>query len=394
MKAAVVSGVKRKEGDLKEFFLLRAIHEAAYLDADTLIVTGGLCASPSEKLDFIDILNASIKRRKLSLRILWVRGESDPADFYQILPDPVNETLDGLSVSAFLSLLGGLPEMAAPEYRFLTVELNHGRIENRHIHSLAVPSEWRNRLTDFHLHTNLAYCSENMTIPSALRLAKMAGICKLNFAEHSGQLYFMNDDYWAGRYTMRTRGTPEGAPVQNRMQQYRDLIAQYCDGSFSYGFEVDIDPDGVPALLPEDAAFAQIRVGSVHHLFRKDDVAALKQEFLVKVEALLRSGVQILAHPYRIFTKGCGMAEPEDLYLPTVELLKRYNVAAEINCHAGYRPNPEFFALCLKHGVRLSLGTDSHNLYEVGFIMPHLRILKAVDAYGRLDEVLLGMNRG
>ena len=88
------------------------------------------------------------------------------------------------------------------------------------------------------------------------------------------------------------------------------------------------------------------------------------------------------------------MTEPEDLYLPTIELLKRYGVAAEINCHAGYRPNPEFFAPCLKHGVKLSLGTDSHNLYEVGFIMPHLRILKAVGAYGRLDEVLLGTNCG
>ena len=160
MKIAVVSGLRRREGDLGEFFLLRAIHEAAYLDANTFIVTGGLCASPSEKLDFIDILNASIERRKLSIRVLWMRGENDPADFYRILPDPANETLDGLSVSAFLSLLGDLPEMTAPEYRFLTAELNHGRIENRHIHSLAVPSEWRNRLTDFHLHTNLAYCSE------------------------------------------------------------------------------------------------------------------------------------------------------------------------------------------------------------------------------------------
>ena len=61
MKIAVVSGLRRREGDLGEFFLLRAIHEAAYLDADTFIVTDGLCASPSEKLDFIDILNASIK---------------------------------------------------------------------------------------------------------------------------------------------------------------------------------------------------------------------------------------------------------------------------------------------------------------------------------------------
>ena len=83
------------------------------------------------------------------------------------------------------------------------------------------------------------------------------------------------------------------------------------------------------------------------------------------------------------------MEEPEELYAPVVELLRRYNVAAEINFHAGYRPNPEFFSLCLKHGVKLSLGTDSHNLYEVGFLMPHLQLLRDIDAYSRLDEVLI-----
>ena len=83
------------------------------------------------------------------------------------------------------------------------------------------------------------------------------------------------------------------------------------------------------------------------------------------------------------------MTEPEELYLPTIELLKRYGAAAEINCHAGYRPNPAFFALCLKHGVKLSIGTDSHNLYEVGFLTPHFALLKAIDAYSRLDEVLI-----
>ncbi len=390
MKIAVLSCLRRKAGDLSEFFLLRAIHAAAsYLNAETTVICGPLCASSAEKLDFTDPVFESVKRRNLSIRLIWVRGEDDPADYYAHFPDPAGVTLDGLSVSAFLAQLGDIPEMSAPEFPFVTVELNGGRMENRTVHSLAIPSEWRGRLTDYHVHTNMAYCSENMTIPSALRIAKMAGMKSLNFAEHSGQLYFGNDDYWAGRYVMRTRGTPEGAPEQLRMPLYRELIAKYYDGSFSYGFEVDADPEGVPAIMPEDAAFARICVGSIHHLFCSESPAALKREFLRKTEALLQSGVRILAHPYRIFTKGFGMEEPEELYLPTINLLKQYGVAAEINCHAGYRPNPAFFALCLKHGVKLSIGTDSHNLYEVGFLMPHFAILKAIDAYSRLDEVLI-----
>ena len=46
------------------------------------------------------------------------------------------------------------------------------------------------------------------------------------------------------------------------------------------------------------------------------------------------------------------------------------------------------FELCLKKGVRLSLGSDSHNLYEVGFFLPHFRFLRELGVAGKLDEVI------
>lgn len=390
MKIALLADLKRREGDLKEFFLLRAIHMAAsFLKAEAMIVCGSLCGDPKESPEFLEMVDASMKRRNLSMKVFWLRGETDPQENNTKFPDPEGELLAGIPLNAIPELAGEIPACAAPEFPFLTVELKDGTLSEKTLHSLILPGEWRGRLTDYHIHTNLAYCSENMSIPEALRIGALSGLKRINFAEHSGQLYFENDDYWAGRYLMRTRGTPEGSPLQLRVPEYRKLIRQYDDGSFSYGFEVDADPEGAPTLLPEDAAFAQIRLGSVHHLFRKEDPAALKREFLKKTEELLKSGVRILAHPFRIFPKGCGMEEPEELYAPVVELLRRYNVAAEINFHAGYRPNPEFFALCVKQGVKLSLGTDSHNLYEVGFLMPHLQLLRDINVYSRLDEVLI-----
>lgn len=78
---------------------------------------------------------------------------------------------------------------------------------------------------------------------------------------------------------------------------------------------------------------AQVRLGAVHHLSRKDDREAVKREFLFRTESLLRYGVQILAHPFRVFPFGLRQPVPEELFEPVAELLKRYGVAAEINFH-------------------------------------------------------------
>ena len=65
-------------------------------------------------------------------------------------------------------------------------------------------------------------------------------------------------------------------------------------------------------------------------------------------------------------------------------------MAAEINFH-GNEPYPEFLELCIREGVKISLGSDSHNLYEVGFFHPHLALLRDLGVYDRLDSVLFRM---
>ena len=67
------------------------------------------------------------------------------------------------------------------------------------------------------------------------------------------------------------------------------------------------------------------------------------------------------------------------LYPLIADLLADSGVAAEINFHTN-QPEPEFFRLCLERGVRLSLGSDSHELSEFGEFWPHLRVLRAAGA--------------
>ena len=106
------------------------------------------------------------------------------------------------------------------------LELEGERVFNGKIHRVSLPEEVVGKLTDFHVHTNLAYCSENMTVPGALGMARLTGLKAVNFSEHSGQLYFVAEDYWKFQWTMNGRNRPDGCPERRRMPDYDALFAQ------------------------------------------------------------------------------------------------------------------------------------------------------------------------
>jgi histidinol phosphatase-like PHP family hydrolase len=87
----------------------------------------------------------------------------------------------------------------------------------------------------------------------------------------------------------------------------------------------------------------------------------------------VRGGIDVLAHPFRLFARG-KMRVPTELYAPVAELLAEGGVAAEVNFHT-HRPDPAFFEQCLERGVKLAMGSDAHAMWEVGHLHPHLDLL-------------------
>ena len=119
----------------------------------------------------------------------------------------------------------------------------------------------------------------------------------------------------------------------------------------------------------------------------------MKKEFMQQNEAILKSGVNALVHPFRIFSFRFNRIQhptPEDLFEPLVQLLKKYHTAAEINFHCNH-PEEEFFSMCIKNGIKISLGSDTHNLYEVGEFYPHVKLLDKIAPGWRSnpEEILL-----
>ncbi|NLN18763.1 MAG: hypothetical protein GX162_05735 [Firmicutes bacterium] len=250
-------------------------------------------------------------------------------------------------------------------------------------HSLKMPAHLG--LIDRHVHSEYAYCGEDMDMEVSVELAELFGLAGLVFTEHSSHLYYGRDPAWRQGFSPTYPGMP------GRMPQYWQSAKPFLSDSVQVGLEVDYDFHGRPVLLEEDRKRSQLLVGAVHFLpasmRRPVDVERLADEYMATLAKLMPDGMHVLAHPFRIFRRS-GVETPDRLYEPMVRLLKEHKVAAELNFHTN-SPDPEFFRMCIDAGVKISFGSDAHAQYEVGEFAQHLQLLSDCGFDGDLKEILL-----
>lgn len=251
---------------------------------------------------------------------------------------------------------------------------------------LSMPAEYD--LIDYHSHTQFAYCSENMHTTRSPQLAELMGLRAIALTEHSGQLYFPNDTYWNGSFA--EGGAAQARAEDSRMAQYFQATDDLRSDRTLVGLEVDADFQGRLVLHAEDEARLQVKVGAVHVLREGQksviDPVAFAAEFKAVTKPLCHAGIDILAHPFRIFQRK-RLTPPTELFPWLARLLKQTGVAAEINYHTN-EPEPAFFEQCLEMGVPLTFASDAHNLYEVGEFYPHLRLLERIGVRGDLTPLM------
>lgn len=279
------------------------------------------------------------------------------------------------------------PALCEAPFQFLVLDMAGGNITVTK-HALANPS--KPGLTDFHVHTPYAYCNENMDICRSLKLGRLFGLKHMVFTEHSGHLYFAKSDYWSGRFLRGAAPLP-----QNRVGDYLADTARLDPEFAAAGMEWDCDYNGQPVIRPEHLESIRMPIGAVHFLpglfDPRPDEAKLQDEFLGILSRFLRSGIISLAHPLRIFQKN-RLPPPAAIFPQLIKLLRENNVAAELNFHSN-NPAPEFFRMCIENGVKISFGSDAHNLYEIGEFYPHLRFLRDDCCFdGDLTDILFKLD--
>lgn len=279
------------------------------------------------------------------------------------------------------------PALCEAPFRFTLITLENG-VATCEDHQLAMPAHLN--LVDHHVHTQLAYCSENMDVDRAIGLARDMGLAGIGFAEHAGQLRFPIGQYWRGDWG--PIGIAGAQAEHDRMDQYLALKQRAAgEDDVRFGLEVDIDDHGHLLLQPGDRESVDHLIGAVHRTphssQRPPSLEVLADEFLALTARLIASGIDILAHPFRLFRRA-GLTPPDHLYHPVAELLREHHVAAELNVHTN-APPLDFVRLCLEMEIPISLGSDAHNLYEVGEFAGHLQLLAAAGFDGDPADILV-----
>ncbi len=267
-----------------------------------------------------------------------------------------------------------VPAISVPPFRFWEVEIADRRPPRVTEHVLRLPANLP--LAESHVHTEFAYCAEDISMEAAIEVCAFIGIESPAFAEHSGQLYFDRDTFWSAAFMPEGLRTSRGRI--SRVRSYLDRAAAAGVPGAAIGFEVDFDFQGHPVLEPADRGAAGFLIGAYHWTpetaaARPFDTELCAARHRRVWDRMLTSGIDILAHPFRIWNRA-KVEPPDTLFSELAERLARARVAAELNFHLE-SPYPAFAQACLEKGVRFALGTDSHSLVDVGDFWPHLELL-------------------
>lgn len=395
--ALVVCG--NHDGDPARFetlFGAPGLHEIAgygFLVFNDLVAEGDLTTRKASDLAWVDRLATT--RPDLPLIVLQHNPVYPriPNAGYPYMLTNEQEVLDGyaragvrLSMSGHYHAgqppgrQGGLatytvPALCEAPFRFAHVRLSGAEVEiQEHQLGLDVPD-----LTDVHCHTEYAYCGTTVSAGACLEMSAALGVGRVCLTEHAFHLYFDREAAWSYRWqtdadmvreAWRTRG--------GRMDEYKRFAARFRGDRVALGLEVDLCADGRLLLAPEDREGWDLLVGAIHAIpgYVRGRTTATEAEmlFLRETERLIACPIQILAHPFRFFSRE-RMPVPTRLYPVVADLLAERGVAAEVNYHTNV-PDPEFVRECLRRGVKLALGSDGHDIVETGEFEPHLRLLE------------------
>jgi histidinol phosphatase-like PHP family hydrolase len=245
-------------------------------------------------------------------------------------------------------------------------------------------------LVDYHCHTEFAYCGEGITAQEIIQRGRLMGLAGLCLVEHAPQLYCSQDDFWNARHISQPAVWRNAD--RTRMLQFRHRMEGLRSDFVRIGLEVECDAQG-QLTLHEDDRWVDLLVGAVHWI--PEDPAKLSDEqlaqaFLRTTQGLLDGGVDILAHPWRLFSRG-KRTVPKELYGQLADMLARTGVAAEINFHKNEN-DPAFFTECIRRGVKIAFGSDTHMLHQTGALAAHLNCLQQAAGTSdpqRLRELML-----
>lgn len=242
------------------------------------------------------------------------------------------------------------------------------------------------RLFDSHAHTSdLSYCCAPGITPAtyADHLAAHPELAGIAITNHGFAIYsFTREEAFGAAYmrdpklfhVMREFGN-------QRLEKHLQQVEQMRERGLCTGLEVELLPDGKLTFDPIFRSRLDVLIGSIHFLPEAESVGqhpvSILNHWWAHTDALLQTGIDILGHPFRWLHRTMGLPITDDLLGHVVEKARLANVAIELNAHMIVPSDMEMLKRCVKAGVPISLGSDSHALDEVGCLEYQCNLIRA-----------------
>ena len=221
---------------------------------------------------------------------------------------------------------------------------------------------------DFHVHT--MYSDGVGTAAAMVEAAEARGLEAIALTDHGPELSV-------------------GTPREKLTPMLQDIKLAQEDAGIPVlaGIEANVvDEGGTIDVDEEFIGKLDILLMGIHRLGEARDPVEFARDYLGRAtRAIERHKIDVLAHPFYFHRDLVPHLLPEDLE-NFVRTAAGRGAAMEINMKYG-GPDEEFLRLCLREGVKLSIGTDAHTVGEVGRVDWALGVLRRIGA--RREDLIL-----
>ncbi len=224
--------------------------------------------------------------------------------------------------------------------------------------------------TDLHVHTFRSPCGKDEMVPAdILRVALDKGLDRLGITDH---FYPMTDPF----------------EIEETRIAFEE--AQFLTGNpveLLFGCEVEVSGPGMIAAGPELAESLDFVMAGTTHFQNKgitdfpeglDDVQKAFYVLETFQYAVTLPWINVIAHPFfvhpTVLTPGAVDVLENYQLRPALEIAKENGIAMEISRRIYHMPEQfifaaRFYALCKEIGLKFTIGSDAHQLQDIGNVL-------------------------